>query len=158
MLRLYDISSTDVLQHNASSLHSLRGKTGGAGGGAVRLLGTEKSSRSLNVELLRLGTCRIVDARFKELLSVLGFLPTDSFLGAADLNKFMAVFPLSSAELLLDVRDKPLGGRLTVLDRALVKLGVLWGIGVPQFAFTSVKTSKDRAKNSYCISKKFCNV
>jgi hypothetical protein len=128
-----------------NNLHCLRGKTGGAGGGVARLLGTGRSSRSLKVELLRLGTRLTVDARLNELLSVLVFLPIDSFLGVADLNKFMAALPLSSApvELLLDVRDKPLGGRLIVLERALAKLGVLLTIGVPQLALTSLKASKD---------------
>lgn len=151
MLQLKLVSFTNVITLYKKNLHCLRGKTGGAGGGVARLLGTGRASQSLKVELLRLGTRRTVDARLNELLSVFAFLPIDNFLGVADLNKFIAAFPPSSApvELLLDVRDKPLGGRLTVLERALAKLGVLLPIGVPQFAFTSFKTSKDWVKYSY---------
>jgi len=92
-------------------LHCLLGNTGGAAGGVARLEGIGRSSRSLNEEFLRLGI------RLAE-VSVLGFLLIESFLGASVDAATALLFtddrtiPSSTVELLLDVRDNPVGVRL----------------------------------------------
>lgn len=92
-------------------LHCLLGNTGGAGGGVARLEGIGRSSRSLKAEFLRLGM------RLAE-VSVLGFLLIGSLPGASVEAVTTLLFTddrmiLSSpVELLLDVRDRPVGVRL----------------------------------------------